>query len=520
MKRIFTLLMVFAACSLHAQERYYDEIFDNVTVTEDVEYAMNISVIPALQGGPPMAMPQLMDVYEPEGDEETARPLVLVFHTGNFLPQYANGSALGTRKDSAVVELCERFARMGYVTASVDYRLGWNPLAGTQEERTFQLINAAYRGVQDARTAVRYFRMNAAEMDNTYGIDPEKVAMFGDGTGGYITLASAAIADYNDIILDNEGSPIEVFWYDPGDGSSIPMVIESVNGDPEAKQDGYTPDSLQLCIGHYPEYSSEFNFQMNMGGALGSDKWLDAGDPAMVSFHCPHDPFAPYATDVLIVPTTQEPVIEVTGAYGVHSLINSFPAPNNNDVFQSLNLADDVSLQAQAINEGMDGLYPVLNSYVDGAPTEPFDSSPWQWWDVAMTQMVDTANGSNITATQLSLNPTMGPEEAMPWLDIIQAYTAPRMLAALGLGVVENVDEATMADATFNIFPNPTSGLTTIDLKAPAIQASLYSLDGRLVRQWPLIGIQGQFSVDLSDLPNGTYVVQIDGESQRISVTR
>lgn len=290
--------MVFAACSLYAQERYYDEIFDNVTVTEDVEYAMNISVIPALQGGPPMAMPQLMDVYEPEGDEETARPLVLVFHTGNFLPQYANGSALGTRKDSAVVELCERFARMGYVTASVDYRLGWNPLAGTQEERTFQLINAAYRGVQDARTAVRYFRMNAAEMDNTYGIDPEKVAMFGDGTGGYITLASAAIADYNDIILDNEGSPIEVFWYDPGDGSSIPMVIESVNGDPEAKQDGYTPDSLQLCIGHYPEYSSEFNFQMNMGGALGSDKWLDAGDPAMVSFHCPHDPFAPYATDV------------------------------------------------------------------------------------------------------------------------------------------------------------------------------------------------------------------------------
>ena len=52
---------------------------------------------------------------------------------------------------------------MGYVVASIDYRLGWNPLAATQSERTNQLINAAYRGVQDARTAVRYFRMNAAE---------------------------------------------------------------------------------------------------------------------------------------------------------------------------------------------------------------------------------------------------------------------------------------------------------------------------------------------------------------------
>ena len=520
MKRIFTLLMVFAAIGLHAQERYLDEIFDNVVVTEDVEYAANISVLPALQGMPPMAIPQFMDVYEPEGDEETARPLILVFHTGNFLPQYLNGSALGTRKDSAVVELCERFARMGYVTASVDYRLGWNPLAGTQVERTFQLINAAYRGVQDSRTAARFFRMNAAEMDNTFGIDPDKIAMFGDGTGGYITLASAAIADYNDIILDNEGSPIEVFWYDPGDGSSIPMVIEAVNGDPEAKNDGYTPDSLQLCIGHYPEYSSEFNFQMNMGGALGSDKWLDSGDPAMVSFHCPHDPFAPYGTGVLVVPTTQEPVIEVTGAYGVHTLINSFESPNNNNVFQSLNLADDVSLAANEINEGMDGLYPVLNSYVDGAPTEPFDSSPWQWWDVAMTQMVDTANGSNIAATQLSLNPTMGPEEALPWMDIIQAYTAPRMYAALGFGEVESVEESTMIEASFAIFPNPTSGLTTIDLKTSAIQASLYSLDGRLIRQWPLVGIQGQFSVDLSDVSSGTYVMQIDGESQRISVTR
>ena len=193
MKRIFTLLMVFAAIGLHAQERYLDEIFDNVVVTEDVEYAANISVLPALQGMPPMAIPQFMDVYEPEGDEETARPLILVFHTGNFLPQYLNGSALGTRKDSAVVELCERFARMGYVTASVDYRLGWNPLAGTQVERTFQLINAAYRGVQDSRTAARFFRMNAAEMDNTFGIDPDKIAMFGDGTGGYIHSSYPAL---------------------------------------------------------------------------------------------------------------------------------------------------------------------------------------------------------------------------------------------------------------------------------------------------------------------------------------
>jgi hypothetical protein len=94
------------------------------------------------------------------------------------------------------------------------------------------------------------------------------------------------------------------------------------------------------------------------------------------------------------------------------------------------------------------------------------------------------------------------------------------MYYALGFGEVESVEEAIMNEASFAIFPNPTSGLTTIDLKVPATQASLYSLEGRLVRQWPLVGIQGQFSVDLSDVPSGAYVVQIDGESQRISVAR
>jgi hypothetical protein len=346
------------------------------------------------------------------------------------------------------------------------------------------------------------------------------VAMFGDGTGGYITLASATLQDYNDIILTNTGDPIASFWYDPGDGSYIPMVIEAINGDPEAKQDGFAPDGTQLCVGHYPEYSSEFNFQMNMGGAMGSAEWLDAGDVPMVSFHCPHDPFAPYTTGVVVVPTTNEPVIEATGAYDFHTLINAQAAPNNNDVFQSLNLADDISLAANALNDGMDGLYPVLNNYVDGAPSEPFDSSPWQWWNVAVTQAVDSANGSNIAANGLMMNPTMGVEEASPWLDIIQGYTAPRMAAALGLTEpVVGLDEVVEAD-TFTVYPNPTSGLATIAFTKPAPFCSLYTLDGRIVRQWPLVWIDGRFSVDLSNLSTGTYVVQIGTESQLISIAR
>ena len=187
-----------------------------------------------------------------------------------------------------------------------------------------------------------------------------------------------------------------------------------------------------LCIGHYPDYSSDVSFSMNMGGALGDLNWLDQGDVPMVSFQTPHDPFAPYTTGVLVVPTTGNQIIEVSGAFDVHAEINGYPAPNNNEIFQSAGLSDPLSLEAIA-NGGSDGLFPVINNYVDGAPTQPYDGSPWQWWDEAAAQAYDAANGTAIWATQMTLNPDMGPTEANMWIDVIQGYTAPRLALAMGL---------------------------------------------------------------------------------------
>ncbi len=407
--------------------RYIDEIFEDVEVTSGVVYGENITVLPALQGMPPAPENLLLDLYEPAGDSETERPLILYFHTGNFLPPFLNGGPLGSRTDNAAVEICSRFARMGYVVASVDYRLGWNPLAATQEERTIQLIQAAYRGVQDSRTAVRYFRKTIAEEGNPFGVDGSKIAMFGEGTGGYITLASSTIADYNDIILDDAGSPITKFWYDPGTGQQIPMVAETIHGNPDATNDGFAPaeaGGFQLCMANHVGYSSEFNFQMNMGGAMGDLNWLDEGDMPMVSFQAPHDAFAPYETGVLIVPTTNEPVVEVSGAYDIHAEINGY-ANSNNAPFAELGLPDPASQN----NNGWDGLYPVLNNYVNGEPSEPFDGSPWAWWDYDAVAAIDP----ELAATQLTLNPTMGPDEASAWIDVIQEYTAPRLAVSLEL---------------------------------------------------------------------------------------
>ena len=45
-----------------------------------------------------------------------------------------------------------------------------------------------------------------------------------------------------------------------------------------------------------------------------------------------------------------------------------------------------------AIKAGM--VCTQLNDYVGGSPTQPCDGAPWQWWDVATTELVDAANGT------------------------------------------------------------------------------------------------------------------------------
>ncbi|MCB0689292.1 MAG: hypothetical protein KDC53_22295, partial [Saprospiraceae bacterium] len=161
--KLVILLCLAGTVALQAQERYLGPFFDDVEVTSNVPYGQNFSIITAFVTGTSMKLPLLMDVYQPAGDTAEARPLAIVLHTGNFLPIQTNGGVTGEKTDSAVVEVCMRLARMGYVAVSADYRLGWNPLAESQPERAIGLINAAYRGVQDARTCIRYFKKDFAE---------------------------------------------------------------------------------------------------------------------------------------------------------------------------------------------------------------------------------------------------------------------------------------------------------------------------------------------------------------------
>ncbi|MCP3931217.1 MAG: alpha/beta hydrolase, partial [Bacteroidetes bacterium] len=288
---IFFVLLCFSTLSVDAQDRYLDMVFDEVEVQTDVLYGANYTIITVPSTGHSALQPLVMDVYTPYGDTETARPLILYFHSGNFLPNPDNGSTTGTRNDSISVELCTRLAKMGYVVANVDYRLGWNPISEDINVRVSTLINAAYRGVQDSRSCVRYFQKSIAEEGNPFGICPDKITMMGEGTGGYITLASATLNEYIDVVIPKFiGDDIN------GDGIPDPMVIEAINGDIYGETIlGLNPlNGDTFALPNHPGYSSDFQLCVNIGGALGDTSWLDANDPPFISFHVPDDPNAPY----------------------------------------------------------------------------------------------------------------------------------------------------------------------------------------------------------------------------------
>lgn len=82
------------------------------------------------------------------------------------------------------------------------------------------------------------------------------------------------------------------------------------------------------------------------------------------------------------------------------------------------------------------------------------------------------------------------------------------------------VDDVNKAD-NLTIYPNPSTGVFTIELNSNAknISYSVYSLEGKLISQNNVNHNGGKFSqkLNLSHLPSGTYLVQVNNGSEKIS---
>lgn len=480
MKKLYNLFLLgalLAAFNMNAQ-RYLTPVFSNVDITDNVVYGQNYAS--PIFGG---ALSNLvMTVYEPTGDTVTDRPLFIYLHTGNFLPKGVNQTTTGTRSDSSVVEICTRLAQRGYVVASIDYRLGWNPAEPNQDRRTQGLLRAVYRAIQDSRTAVRYFRKDVATNNNQYGIDPLRIAVMGAGSGGYVALATTTLDDPAEIQLTK--------FYNFTD--NVPMVdpdtlgsYDGVGGNPAKNKDNH--------LG----YSSNVALCVNLGGAIGDSSWQEAGEVPMVAFHCPNDPFAPYKAGTVIVPTTGDFVVAVNGSYDVIKVANEL---GNNALFDTI--SDATTTIADSKNDGHEGLYPFMTATPQNAP--------WDWWNPA--DPLDSL--SSLT------NPDMSAAKGKLYIDTIMDYLVPRAYIALvtapapALTEPASTNEVKGSNQLVKVYPNPAVDQFIVEASEAIKSVQIFNISGQLVTQ-KVGNNQNKYILDRSGLPSGIYYTEVETVSSK-----
>ncbi|HEX6248701.1 MAG TPA: neocarzinostatin apoprotein domain-containing protein, partial [Nocardioidaceae bacterium] len=146
--------------------RYLDPTFTDVEVTHDVVYRSTVDYL-----GRPVDLK--LDIYEPAGDREAARPSLVWMHGGWFI--------FGDKSNMA--NYARASAERGYVGISLQYRLRQEitpaDLAG--------VVAAAYDAYDDATAGVQWLQEHAHE----YRIDPDAIAVGGYSAGGVLSWTLA-----------------------------------------------------------------------------------------------------------------------------------------------------------------------------------------------------------------------------------------------------------------------------------------------------------------------------------------
>lgn len=248
MKIIPIALFVFLAFGLSAQYgcdglRYRSVVFTDVDTTFAVKFGENTT-----PGGANMEL--FMDIYEPQGDSLSNRPVIIWAFGGSFIS--------GDR--SQLSELCYESARRGYVAVAIDYRTYDGAFIPFPDSLDF--VDVAVKAIGDMKASIRKLREDAAN-GNPYRIDPDFIIAGGVSAGG-IAATHAGMLDSTDVV------------------PSYFLNAMTANGGWE----GNSSTNYQ--------YSSEVQAVINFSGALGRAEWIDVNDPPIFSAHDDGDGTVPY----------------------------------------------------------------------------------------------------------------------------------------------------------------------------------------------------------------------------------
>lgn len=501
MKKLLLAVCFATAGFVQAQVRYLDDVFTlgQIQKSVDVVYGQNYYFLnyPPAPSGTSSNNPQVadlqMDVYTPPAsDTAQNRPLVVLCHTGSFLPRYFNGYPVGRKDDSTIVEVANRFAMKGYVVAAINYRLGWNPLASTQVERTRQILNAVYRAIHDAKTAVRFFTKDAATTD-TYKIDPERIFMFGQGSGAFVSFA------YN--FLDKQAETALPKFLD-GSGNSVidTNIVGFVDG-----------IGGSLNIYNHAGYPDKVCMVGNWGGAIGDISWMDNYWPAVpvAGLHCRKDIYSDIDSGNVIVPATGQVVVFV---HGTRTVVKKAVMQGLNDIWVNHVFTDPISARAYSLNPAItsEGLFQFELPDIPASTDQ--EAAPWEWWDSTAATAQALAEGSvyalGVHSNGISGNPDMSATKGRLYCDTIVGFLAPRMYLVVTnptLSIQEN------KVVGYEVYPNPYMDNVTIkvDQGNTIHHLSVMDMQGKLLFRINNVNAN-QYVLNRNGVSNGIYFIEVN----------
>lgn len=563
MRKIVGLLIILqlgTTLSIEAQqkERYLQEIFDisEIKVKKEQTYSININWLlsdftnqagvkveltelktiaatggdyplkyytPNHNGTPPgdetsiKISKQTMDIYMPENDSEKSRPLIVIAHSGNFLPKGINKQPSGNKNDSSIAEFSRQFAKRGYVVAAINYRVGWNPISTELDTRRGTLLSAVYRSVHDVKQAVRVLRMSVKQ-GNPYYIDPEKVAIFGQGSGAYTALAYGSLDKTSELALP-------IFLDKNGDSyinQELVGGIDGFGGIANLYVDTFSTEGI----------TSDVKLTLNAGGALANINWVEKGEPAIVSVNTIRDPFAPFDTGTVIVTGTGLNVIDVNGSGTFMRRVNAL---GNNDAFLNNWSQDPYTTTARSrygktyeyiyanrptitLLKNIDGVFPILIPKAKSVFENT--SGPWEWWslaDLIALQNAYAAQGIIIDAKEIDENTLKNNSKghdkssALAYIDTVQNYMSRRIMRVLEIGnwKVLSVPEL-RNDRTidFMMGPNPANDILNLTSKDNTIiSVQIYDIMGKSIYHRKTLA--NSLQINVSDFTPGVYVTEV-----------
>jgi hypothetical protein len=466
MNKLLLLLFLTSIYSALYSQKYVDTLYQ-ITTEENISYGEAVNFAGETKD-------LLLDISYPTNDTlgTCGRPMALIIHGGAF--------AAGSKNDNSIARLRQDYAKRGYVAVAINYRLGYFPTDVAKNcnipnwnclnlADSSEWIRAWYRGVQDAKGALRYMLNNKQD----YDIDASNIFVFGESAGAFISYG-VGFLDYW------EEKPADCYALDdvpqPHQNYNSPCIQGSAYEIPIEEMDLSRPDLGSIHGGLNP--TNEPYVIKGVGSMYGGtftnlfEQFDYYQAPKLYMFHQPND---------LIVPI------------------------NANKVFAEFNTCamatNCVSIQDRPLVYGGQGVDNMINDLSFSSQYIP-------------EVLFESTNNSSDCLGQVA-NPSTGGHQYDSF------WNRTRNMAAFFAQDIDENDCSQLATQTFvkplnvNAYPNPSDGRIKLSHDYENLNLSIISLQGKLIKTFN--NVFSNEEINVSFLNDGVYLLQIETPNRKVT---